>query len=94
MDPVVDPVDCPGCGVAVPRTGRRGRPRKLCAGCRATAKPKPKPKIYAAEFCLKCGEPLPANRNRQRVYCNGRCGNTAWVTANRAELKALEATAQ
>ena len=93
MDPIVDPVDCPGCGVGVKRTGRRGRPRKLCAACRAPkakAKAKEKAKVYAAEVCqnIRCGKPLPAKRNTQRFYCSERCGNTAWVTANRAALRA------
>ena len=73
MDPVVDSVDCLGCGVGVKRTGRRGRPRKLCQACRAPkakAKAKAKAKIYAAEFCIGCGVQLPAKRNKQRVYCN------------------------
>ena len=73
---------CPACGVEVKRTGKRGRPRKLCEGCRA--------KTYDSEFCLHCGERLPSNRNSQRVYCSQRCGNTAWVQAHRAELKAQQ----
>ena len=92
MDPVVDSVDCLGCGVGVKRTGRRGRPRKLCQACRAPkakAKAAAKAKVYASEVCLRCGERLPATRNTQRVYCSDRCGNTAWVSANRAVRKAL-----
>ena len=75
-------MECTNCGVEVERTGQRGAIAKLCEGCRA--------KVYASEVCLRCGKRLPVKRNIRKVYCSPRCGNTAWVQANRAELKARQ----
>ena len=64
-------------------TGRAGRPLEKCESCRK--------KRYASEVCHNCGERLPEERNRHRVYCNKRCQNTAWRRADRAARRLTKA---
>ena len=66
------------------RTGKRGQPRKWCAECRL-------PPVRTAAVCPRCNKRLPDRRNSLKVYCSDRCGNSAWVAAHRAALKALAA---
>ena len=80
----MDPVHCIGCGVELPRTGGRGRPRKRCEGCRAKAYDcRGLPVLRLRRTTAR--EP----QTSERVYCSHCAAATRrGLQANRAALKA------
>lgn len=63
---------CLSCGAEVAPTGRPGRPRKYCLGCRPRKRPLGAPVISE---CAQCGCAVESPKGRK--YCSARCRDLA-----------------